>query len=37
MGTTIITSVLTYALFRSVEALVGLMWKWYREGKGGSL
>lgn len=34
MGTTITISILTYALFRSVEALSRLMWKWYREGKG---
>lgn len=37
MGTTILISALTYMLLRSIEAIVGLMWKWYREGKGGSL
>lgn len=33
MTTTIIISVLTYALLRSVETFIKLMWSWYRDYK----
>lgn len=33
MTTTIIISVLTYALLRSVESLAKILWSWYRDYK----